>query len=91
VRGISRSAGDSGSTARGWAVRAGFQVLVIGRLLLSFVFAGMCARASERALAATGRSVVDVKLRTDIDYWPTVVSTLGRCRSLVRVSRPGWR
>jgi hypothetical protein len=52
-------------------------LLVIGRLVLSFVFAGMCARASEHALAATGRSVVDVKLRADIDYWPTVVSTLG--------------
>ena len=64
-------------TARDAERRAWDAVLQIGRLLLTVLFAAICRCATEAALAATGRSVVDVKLRMDVDYWPTVVSTFG--------------
>lgn len=53
-------------------------LLIVGRLVLTAVFAAMCRRESEEALAVAGRVLADVKVRMDDDYWPTVVTTLGR-------------
>lgn len=65
-------------TARDAELRTWTAILDIGRLVLTAVFAAMCRRATEEALAASGRVVAEVKMRMDDDYWPSVVTTFGR-------------
>jgi hypothetical protein len=67
-------------TARGAEQQVWTLLLSLGRLVMTAVFAAMCRRATEASLEAAARTVTDVKMRLDKDYWFTIVTTLGRVR-----------
>lgn len=64
--------------ARDAELRTWTAMLAVGSLVLTALFAAMCRRATDEALAAVGQVVADVKMRMDRDYWMTVVTTMGR-------------
>lgn len=67
-------------TARQAEHRVWTVLLAVGPLMLTAVFGAMCRRATDAVLDDRGLSMLDVKMRWDADYWPTLVTTLGRVR-----------
>lgn len=70
-------AADGPLGARDAERRCWTALLLVGRALLTALFAAMCRRATEQALVASDRTMADVKVRMDGDYWMSVVTTMG--------------
>lgn len=73
-------AADGPLTVREAEQRVWTLLLAMGRLVLTALFAAMCHRATAQALMDSGRTVTDVKMRLDKDYWFRIVTTLGELR-----------
>jgi hypothetical protein len=71
---------SGGLTAREAELRTWSALVPVGAALLTALFAALARRATDAALDRCGRSICDVKLRLDRDYWFTTTTTFGRVR-----------
>lgn len=71
------AAASGALTARGAEQQVWALLVRVGALVLCALFAAMCRSATEAALQAQSRTVADVKMRLDKDYWFRIVTTLG--------------
>ena len=67
-------------TAREAELRAWSALLPVGCALLTALYAALARRATEAALEHCGKSLLDVKMRWDREYWFTTATTLGSVR-----------
>lgn len=74
------AAASGALTARTAEKRVWTLLLWVGPLVLTAAFAAMCRQATHDALTASARTVTDVKMRLDKDYWVSVLTTLGPVR-----------
>ena len=71
-------AAQSGLLTPREAERRTWTVMVpLGAMLLTALFATLCRRETQRAVAALGLDMADVRLRMDVDYWAKLKSTFG--------------
>lgn len=71
-------AAQSGLLTPREAERRTWTVMVpLGAMLLTALFATLCRRETQRAVAELGLDMADVRLRMDVDYWAKLKSTFG--------------
>lgn len=56
------------------------ELLCLGRMLLSHLFALRCQRATAQDIEQRGLTPDQVRLRFDEDYWATIITTVGPVR-----------
>ena len=68
---------DDGARPRDLELALWSELVALGALVLSFLFAVLCRRAMEQDVESRGLRPEDIRLRPEADYWHKITSTFG--------------
>jgi len=68
---------DAGARPRALELALWFELVGLGALVLSYLFAMLCRRAMEQDVESRGLRPEDLRLRPEAEYWHKVTTTFG--------------